>query len=115
MVSHPQLCAHHPLRDWLAQRLTAAVMALYTLVLLAALIVTPPADRSAWRQIFLSSWMKFATLLFFVSLSLHAWIGMRNIFMDYVKNDRLRRTLYVLVAGALFAYAIWTVRILWGP
>jgi succinate dehydrogenase / fumarate reductase membrane anchor subunit len=47
-------------------------------------------------------------------LLLHAWIGVRNIFMDYIKDPALRLTLYVLVIGALFWYAVWSVQILWG-
>jgi succinate dehydrogenase / fumarate reductase membrane anchor subunit len=49
-----------------------------------------------------------------VSLLLHAWIGVRNILMDYVKDPALRLTLYVLVMGALLGYAAWSVQILWG-
>ena len=53
-------------------------------------------------------------LLFLLSLFLHAWIGMRNIFMDYIKNTGLRVTLYAAVILALVAYAAWAVQILWG-
>jgi succinate dehydrogenase / fumarate reductase membrane anchor subunit len=45
---------------------------------------------------------------------LHAWIGMRNIFMDYIKNTALRLALYVIVISALAWYAAWSVQILWG-
>ena len=114
MVSYSEPGARHPLRDWLLQRLTAVVMLLCTLVFFAALAATSPIDYPAWRQIFVLLWMKSAALLFFASLSLHAWIGMRNILMDYVQHDRSRWTLYVLVVGLLAAYAVWMIRIL-GP
>ena len=57
--------------------------------------------------------MKLATLLFLLSLYLHAWVGVRNIFMDYVKNGGVRLALYVLVITALIAYAGWSAQILW--
>ena len=114
MVRYPEPGARHPLRDWLLQRLTAALMVLYMLMFLVVLVSAPPVDYSVWRQIFLPAWMKFATLLFFASLYLHAWIGVRNIFMDYIGNGRLRQMLYALAIGALIAYGVWTVQILWG-
>jgi len=106
--------AHYGLRDWLAQRVTAVVMAVYTLLFLCTLIGAPQVDFTVWRQIFAPQWMKLATLLFLVSLYLHAWIGVRNIFMDYVKSSALRLVLYAIVIGALIAYTGWSVQILWG-
>jgi succinate dehydrogenase / fumarate reductase membrane anchor subunit len=113
MVRYAEFGAHHPLRDWLTQRMTAVVMALYSVIFLIMLLVMSPVNYPAWCQIFLPSWMKFATLLFFVSLYLHAWIGMRNICMDYIKHARARQVLYALMIGALVAYTAWTVQILW--
>jgi succinate dehydrogenase / fumarate reductase membrane anchor subunit len=60
------------------------------------------------------SLMRYAALLFLVALLYHAWIGVRNIFMDYIKATGLRLTLYVVVILALIAYGAWTVQILWG-
>jgi succinate dehydrogenase / fumarate reductase membrane anchor subunit len=57
--------------------------------------------------------MRVATLLFAVSLAWHAWVGVRDIFMDYVKPDGLRLALHVLVALVLAAYLGWSVEILW--
>jgi succinate dehydrogenase / fumarate reductase membrane anchor subunit len=58
--------------------------------------------------------MRYAALLFLVALLYHAWIGVRNIFMDYIKDSGLRLTLYVVVILALICYGAWTVQILWG-
>jgi succinate dehydrogenase / fumarate reductase membrane anchor subunit len=58
--------------------------------------------------------MRYATLLFVVSLLYHAWVGVRNIFMDYIKPVGLRLTLHVLVILALAWYGAWAVQILWG-
>jgi len=113
MVRYTEFGAHHPLRDWFMQRLTAVVMALYSAIFLITLLVVPPVNYPVWRQMFLPPWMKLATLLFFVSLCLHAWIGMRNICMDYVKYRRTKQVLYALIIGVLVAYAVWTAKILW--
>jgi succinate dehydrogenase / fumarate reductase membrane anchor subunit len=113
MVNREIVGAHYGLRDWLAQRVTAIVMALYTLLFLLILIGAPKLDFPGWRQLFASQWMKLATLLFLLSLYFHAWVGVRNIFMDYIKSSALRLALYVIVIAALVAYAGWSVQILW--
>lgn len=114
MVIRDAVGAHYGARDWLAQRVTAVVMALYTLLFLGALCNIPAADFAGWRQLFAPQWMKLATLLFLLSLYVHAWIGVRNIVMDYVKSNGVRLALYVLVIAALVVYGGWTVQILWG-
>ena len=113
MVNREVVGAHYGLRDWLAQRVTAVVMASYTVLFIGLLLAAPKIDYATWRQLFAPQWMKLATLLFLLSLYLHAWIGMRNIFMDYVKHGGLRLALYALVISALIVYAAWSVRILW--
>jgi len=113
MVNREVSGAHYGLRDWLAQRLTAIVMLLYTLLVVGLLIASPKIDHSAWRALFSLQWMKLATLLFLLSVYYHAWVGVRNIFMDYVKHGGLRLALYVLVIAALIVYAAWSAQILW--
>ena len=114
MVDRTVTGAHYGLRDWLAQRVTAVVMAFYTLLFLGTFAASPQVDFTVWRQLFAPQWMKLATMLFLVSLYLHAWIGVRNIFMDYVKSSALRLVLYVIVIAALIAYTGWSAQILWG-
>lgn len=113
MVDREVIGAHYGLRDWLAQRVTAVVMALYTLLFLALLIGAPKLDFAAWRLLFAPQWLKLATLLFLLSLYFHAWVGVRNIVMDYVKSGSLRLALYVIVIAALTVYAGWSAQILW--
>jgi succinate dehydrogenase / fumarate reductase membrane anchor subunit len=107
--------ATHAWRDWALQRLTAVAALLGTLGFIVMVATAPPINYSTWRQTFLPLWVKYLALLFFISLYLHAWIGMRNIVMDYVKNARGRQTLYTVIISMLGIYVMWTVRILWGP
>jgi succinate dehydrogenase / fumarate reductase membrane anchor subunit len=53
-------------------------------------------------------------MLFLLSLFYHAWIGVRDIVMDYVKPAGIRLLIHVLVILALVLYVIWSVQILWG-
>ena len=105
--------AHYGLRDWLAQRITAAIMALYILVMIAVMLARQPSTYAAWKDLFTQGWMRIGTLLFAVSLAWHAWVGVRDILMDYVKPDGLRLTLQVLSILLLASYVGWTVQILW--
>jgi succinate dehydrogenase / fumarate reductase membrane anchor subunit len=113
VVKREVIGAHYGLMGWLLQRVTAVVMAGYTLLMLVAIAGAQPLDYIKWRALFATPWVKVATLLFVVSVLLHAWVGVRNIFMDYVKPAGLRFALYVLVILALVAYAGWAARILW--
>jgi succinate dehydrogenase / fumarate reductase membrane anchor subunit len=113
MVKRDVVGAHYGLRDWLAQRVTAVVMTIYTLLVMAALVHLSQLDYWHWKALWTLPVMRFSTVLFLLCVFLHAWIGMRNIFMDYVKDPGLRLTLYVVVIGALVCYAVWSVQILW--
>ena len=106
--------AHYGLRPWLLQRLTAIVMAAYTVVVFACLLVHPIASQADLRTLFAGGFFRVATLLFLAALLYHAWVGLRDIFMDYVKPVWLRLSLQMAVALALLGYFAWGVAILWG-
>jgi succinate dehydrogenase / fumarate reductase membrane anchor subunit len=103
--------AHYGLRDWLAQRVTAVLMALYAVLLAVVLLVKKPADYLAWFNVFSPVWMKVATLVFLLCLFYHAWVGMRDIWMDYVKPTGIRLTLEVLTIVYLVACGMWALKI----
>jgi succinate dehydrogenase / fumarate reductase membrane anchor subunit len=105
--------AHYGLKDWVAQRVTAVVMALYSVFLAAILLVVKPSDFETWRAIFALGPVKFATFLFALSLFYHVWVGVRDIWMDYVQSTSMRLTLHVLTILALVGYAGWAAAILW--
>lgn len=104
--------AHYGLKDWLIQRVTAVVMAFYSLFL-GGFLLTQPLSFAAWQGLFHSQPVRLFSLLFMLSLFLHAWVGMRDIFMDYIHPTVLRLGLHVLVILALVVYAGWAVQILW--
>lgn len=114
MVKRFVVGAHYGLKDWLVQRVTAIYMALFTLVFAAcALFCLPEFSYEAWSGLFSSACVKFFSFLFIASLCYHAWIGMRDIWMDYVKPAGLRLALHLIVLFLLVGYAGWAVRILW--
>lgn len=113
MVSRVITGAHYGLKDWLVQRVTAIVMAIYSVLLIGTVLVCSPASYEEWRALFAPQWMRLASLLFFLSMFWHAWIGMRDILMDYIKPTAARLGLQVVVILLLVAYAAWAAQILW--
>ena len=103
--------AHYGFRDWLAQRATAVLMAAYTVVFLAVLMVEKPADYLGWYGLFSPTWMKIATLTFLASLFYHAWVGIRDIWMDYIKPTGVRLILQVGSIVWLAACGMWALKI----
>ena len=105
--------AHYGLKDWLAQRVTALVMAVYVIVFVGILLACPPQHYEQWRALFSNRIMRIATFVFFISLFWHAWIGVRDVLMDYVKPTGVRLGLEIAVVLVLVGYAVWAVQILW--
>lgn len=105
--------AHYGLRDWLAQRITAVLMALFTVVLLAQVIFGERISYDKWSGIFSHQWMKFLTFVVILSLAYHAWVGLRDIFMDYIKPVGIRLGLQVFAIVWLLGCAGWAIQVLW--
>ena len=106
--------AHYGLRDWLAQRVTAALMALFTLLVLAQVIFNKgPIGYDKWAGIFAAQWMKALTFAVIIALLYHAWLGMRELWMDYVKPIGLRLVLNTFSLVWLVGCAGWAIQVLW--
>jgi succinate dehydrogenase / fumarate reductase, membrane anchor subunit len=113
VVSRTVVGAHYGLRSWVVQRVTAAIVAGYTVYLLIVLAMQPQLDFITWRSVFTHTWVRVPTFVCLLAVYTHAWVGVRDIMMDYVKPTTLRLALLVLFAVALIAYTAWTVQILW--
>ncbi|MBS0445966.1 MAG: succinate dehydrogenase, hydrophobic membrane anchor protein [Proteobacteria bacterium] len=105
--------AHYGLRDWLSQRVTATLMALFTIALIVQLVMPGELGYDKWAGIFSHQWMKVLTFVVIVSLAVHAWVGMRDILMDYVKSVGARLALQVFVIVWLVGCAGWAVQVIW--
>ena len=104
--------AHYGLRDWLIQRITALILIAFVIVLAASLIAVGHLDYEAWASIFAPVPMKLVTVLAVMATCYHAWIGVRDIWMDYVKPLGIRLTLHVCTILWLLYCLVWSVQIL---
>jgi succinate dehydrogenase / fumarate reductase, membrane anchor subunit len=105
--------AHYGLRDWLSQRVTAALMALFTLVVIVQVLMPGAMGYDRWAGMFSRQWMKVLTLVVIVALLVHVWVGMRDIWMDYVQPVAARLVLQVFTLVWLVGCAGWAIQVLW--
>jgi succinate dehydrogenase / fumarate reductase membrane anchor subunit len=105
--------AHYGMRDWLAQRMTAIVMATYTVILLVSFLCASDFSYQGWSGLFAHQWFKVVTFAALASLFYHAWVGVRDVTMDYVHMVALRLILQVATILWLVGCAGWAAQILW--
>lgn len=99
-------------RAWLLQRLTAAYMLLFLVFALVRFAADTPASYEAWRNWVGAAGMRVAILLFVAAVLLHAWVGLRDVAMDYVHPPALRIGVLALVGAGLAAAAAWMALVL---
>ncbi|MBC7202189.1 MAG: succinate dehydrogenase, hydrophobic membrane anchor protein [Pusillimonas sp.] len=110
--------AHYGTLDFIVQRCTAIIMAVYTLVLFFGVLFTSGMSFESWRNLFtfhlgvVPAGQLLATLAF-LSLAWHAWIGVRDIWMDYVTSAGLRLFLQVLTVLWLIGSVVYFAKVLW--
>jgi len=106
--------AGYGFRDWLAQRVTGALMALFTVMLLVQVIFTSgPIGYEQWAGIFSAQWMKVLTFAVILALLYHVWVGVRDIWMDYIKPVGMRLVLHIVSIVWLVGCAGWAIQVLW--
>ena len=106
--------AHYGLRDWLSQRVTAGLMALFTLLVLGQVMLSRgPIGYDKWAGIFSTQWMKMLTFTVIAALLLHVWVGIRDVLMDYVKPVGARLMLQIVAIVWLLGCAGWAIQVLW--
>ena len=105
--------AHYGVRDWLVQRATAVLMALFTVVIVVQCLAPGEMSYEKWGGIFAHQWMKVLTFVTIASILWHAWVGVRDVFMDYVKPLAARLVLQVAAIAWLVGCAGWTLQVLW--
>ncbi|XVW81451.1 succinate dehydrogenase, hydrophobic membrane anchor protein [Candidatus Profftella armatura] len=105
--------AHYGVRDWLFQRITAVIMIIYTIILLFFVLTTNDFSYENWSNLFKYKWFKIISFSALICLFYHAWVGMRDIFMDYVKSVIIRLILYTFSIIWLINCTNWSIHILW--
>ena len=121
MVSQVTSFSRNGLSDFIIQRVTAVILAVYTLLLVGFLVMSSEVSFADWRGFFDQTWMQVFTLLAILATCAHAWIGMWTIGTDYIRPhyfgsgaDGIRLMYQLICILTLMVYVIWSVKILWG-
>lgn len=104
--------SHKGLRDWLIQRITAVIIGLYFVFIIAYLLINQPVSFASWRNLFDNPLLVLSSFIVLLAILWHTWIGLWTVLTDYVKNPGLRLALQSLVLLLLLAYVVWGVKIL---
>ncbi|GAB2189527.1 succinate dehydrogenase, hydrophobic membrane anchor protein [Sessilibacter sp. MAH2] len=109
------------LYDWLIQRISAVVLALYTLFIVAYLIANPGLTYEQWAGLYDQLWMRIFSLVTLLSIIAHAWIGLWSVLTDYLTYRAIgskavvaRIVAQVFLGAVAIVYTVWGVEILWG-
>lgn len=105
--------SHTGTGTWLVQRASAVLLALALPGLAFYFLTALPLDFAGWQALFAPLWLRVLLLLTAAALALHAWVGMRDIFMDYVRSTGARLVLYLAVILTLAGCVAWLAATLW--
>ncbi len=100
------------LRPWVIQRVSAVYIALFILYAIYCNATAGQTGFEPWRSWLYDPINSVATGLFVIATLFHAWIGMRDVVLDYVHDIMIRILVLSLVAGALVGTGLWTFRVL---
>ena len=121
MVTNATNLGRSGLHDWIIQRISAIILAAYSLCILASFVINPDMDYEKWGSIFEGNAMRFFSIITLFSLCAHAWIGMWTISTDYMTSLQLGssatffRILFQAGCALLVAvYLLWGIQIFWG-
>ena len=100
------------LRPWIIQRISAVLIALFILYFIVSISLLESFDYAHWH-----AWMAWpahniAMGLFIIAVLWHAWIGIRDVILDYVQSVVLRMLLFSLVMSVLLGSSLWGLRAL---
>lgn len=125
MVTSASSLGRSGLHDWVIQRISAVILAVYTIGLLGWLACQPGLDYATWQGLHACTGMRIANTLALLALVAHAWIGIWTILTDYITRARmeavglgdhataLRMALEAVSFLWLFACLVWGAVIIW--
>ncbi len=99
-------------RAWVFQRISAVYLGLYTLFLCWLFLFSPPASYAEWKELVACPGFNISLLFCVFFLLLHAWVGTRDIIIDYVHPLMIRVVALTVLALGLIGSGLWIVKYL---
>lgn len=100
------------LRPWMIQRVSAVYIAFYIIYLVIVFAIDSPLNPGDWAHWVATPYNNIAIGLFLIALLWHAWIGVRDIILDYVPNVVARLLVLMLVGGTVMGSGLWGIKAL---
>jgi len=100
------------LNAWLLQRVSAIYLLLFIVTMPVLLAFLDVSSYLAWKNLMANPFMAVTWVLFFVSIISHAWVGIRDVVIDYVHSFKVRIIVLVILALWLVAMMIWVMQVL---
>ncbi len=106
-------------RDWIVQRISAVILAVYSLIMLGYFLFAD-VNYESWYCFMSSLPMRLFSLVTVLALAGHAWVGVWTIFTDYITVNKLgpsasalRLVLQTLMIVFVLVCLFWGVSIFW--
>jgi succinate dehydrogenase / fumarate reductase membrane anchor subunit len=103
------------LRPWLIQRVSALVIMAWLLYAAWCYAGATEFSYPAWHAWAYAPLNSLFLGLFALALLFHAWVGMRDVILDYVHHLVLRLLILSLIQLMLILCGLWLLRILLLP
>ncbi len=100
------------LRAWIVQRVSAVYMVIAIVYLVGFFYFAEPLQYFLWRDFATDPLYSIGLALLMLSVLMHAWVGMRDVLVDYIHPAALRLSLLTLLALFLIGCGFWALRIL---
>lgn len=97
---------------WAVQRVSAVYMLVYLLGALANFAIHPRTTYEDWSGWMRGPFVSVISILFFLALFSHMWVGLRDVVLDYAKPDWLCRGVLAALSAVLLGLTVWVVFIL---
>ena len=106
--------------DWVIQRISAVLLAIYTIGIIGFFIAHPNLEFEAWRDLFSSQLVRIFSLITLLFLCGHMWVGMWTIITDYLTPLQLgsfakpiQGLCQIGIISLIIFYAIWGTFVFW--
>lgn len=101
------------MNSWLIQRLSGIYVGFFALIIIGIFITTPPNSYEEWVSIFISPTLQIGFSIFVFALLFHAWVGLRDIILDYIHPLGIKMMVFSVVLICLFGSGLWALRALY--
>ena len=99
-------------KSWVMQRLSAVYIAVFLSFFLFSLFTSTPTDFTQWNNWLALPLINVAFIIFWIAVIVHAWIGARDVIMDYVHDDTLRFLVLSMLGMFLIFMLVWVIKVL---